>query len=242
MMRLFFQFIIAAVVFSSCNSNKNSLHKIEGNAQGTTYHISYVADNPINHQTAIDSILKMIDTSMSTWVPVSLISRINNNDSTVLVDHHFINVFTKSFEVSEKTGGLFDVTVGPLVNAWGFGFRKKATVDSAMIDSLLPFVGYNMLKLDGNKIVKAKPEIKLDLNAIAQGYTVDVLARYLEKKGIHDYLVELGGELKAKGKKNGEDWKVGIAKPDENATAERKLNPMAARRKSFMFFEFISDL
>jgi len=223
MMKLIFQFLLAAVVFSSCNSNKNSLHKIEGNAQGTTYHISYVADNNFNHQTAIDSILKAIDTSMSTWVPVSLISRINNNDSTVLVDHHFINVFTKSFEVSEKTGGLFDVTVGPLVSAWGFGFSKKAMVDSAMIDSLLPFVGYNMLKLDGNKIVKTKPQIKLDFNAIAQGYTVDVLANYLESNGIYNYLVELGGELKAKGKKGKEEWKVGIDKPEEQPTAERKL-------------------
>lgn len=196
---------------------------VEGNAQGTTYHISYLSDDEVNHKTAIDSLLKEIDRSMSTWLPSSIISRINNNDNSVVVDQYFIDVFNKSLEVSGKTEGLFDVTVGPLVNAWGFGFTKKATLDSTTIDSLLHFVGYKMLKLEGNKIIKAKPEIKIDFNAIAQGYTVDVLANYLENKGINNYLVELGGELKAKGKKENENWKVGIDKPDEKATSERKL-------------------
>jgi thiamine biosynthesis lipoprotein len=109
-----------------------------------------------------------------------------------------------------------------LVNSWGFVFTKKTTQDSIKIDNLLHFVGYKMLKLEGNKIIKAKPGIKIDFNAIAQGYTVDVLANYLESKGINNYLVELGGELKAKGKKENEDWKVGIDKPDEKAS-ERKL-------------------
>jgi thiamine biosynthesis lipoprotein len=115
------------------------------------------------------------------------------------------------------------VTVAPLVNSWGFGPTKKTDLDNKRIDSLLELVGYKMLKLEGNKIIKLKPEIKLDFNAIAQGYTVDVLAKYLESKGIDNYLVELGGELKAKGKKENENWKVGIDKPNENASSERKL-------------------
>ncbi len=220
--------IVASIfIICGCNNNKPSLIKIEGEAQGTTWHISYLSYDNINYKTAMDSLLKKIDSSMSTYLPVSLISRLNNNDSTVFVDKYFTDVFNKSVEVSKRTNGLFDVTVGPLVNAWGFGFSKKEKVDSAMIDSLLHFVGYEMLKLENNKVLKEKPEIKLDFNAIAQGYSVDVLADYLESKGVKNYLVEIGGELKAKGKKYDEDWKVGIDQPNENAV-ERKLEAVIA--------------
>jgi thiamine biosynthesis lipoprotein len=215
--------ILVSVFFISCNSDKKSLIKLKGNAQGTSYHISYVSDGGISHKTAIDSLLKEIDSSMSTWLPVSIISRINKNDNSVSVDHYFIDVFNKSIEVAEKTDGLFDVTVGPLVNNWGFGDTKKAAQDSNKIDSLLQLVGYRMLKLEANKIIKTKPGIKLDFNAIAQGYSVDVLATYLDSKGVANYIVELGGELKAKGKKENENWKVGIDKPDEKENSERKL-------------------
>ncbi len=223
MMKFLFPILVFIFTLTGCDSNNKALIKVEGNAQGTTYHISYLSEDGINYKEAIDSLLKEIDSSMSTYLPASLISRINNNDSTVLVDQYFINVFNKSMEVSQKTEGLFDVTVGPLVNAWGFGFKKKDKVTRVIIDSLLEFVGYNMLKLDGNKLIKAKSQISLDFNAIAQGYSVDVLANYLESKGINNYLVELGGELKAKGKKENEDWKVGIDKPTANSTSERKL-------------------
>lgn len=219
------KFLIPLVIFlfilTGCNNKKT--FKIEGNAQGTTYHITYVSENAINHKIAIDSLLKNIDLSMSTWLPNSIISRINNNEGSITIDNHFIDVYHKSIEVSEKTDGLFDITVAPLVNSWGFGFTKKTTPDSAKIDSLLQLVGYKMVKLEGNKIIKTKPQIKLDFNAIAQGYSVDVLANYLENKGINNYLVELGGELKAKGKKENEHWRVGIDKPDEKATPEREL-------------------
>ncbi len=223
MRKLIFSLLLGSLLFfTACNKEKN-LIKIEGSAQGTSYHITYLSDDAINHQTAIDSLLKKIDNSMSIWLPNSLISKINNNDSTVVADTYFMDVFTKSLEVSKKTDGFFDVTVGPLVNSWGFGFAKKEVVNSHTIDSLLPFVGYKMVVLKGNKIIKEKPQIKLDFNAIAQGYSVDVLANYLENKGINNYLVELGGELKAKGKKENEEWKVGIDQPEEKETSERKL-------------------
>lgn len=222
-MKVLFPILAFIILFTGCNSRKKSLIKVEGNAQGTTYHISYLSDDDVNYKTAIDSLLKEIDSSMSTWLSGSIISRINDDDNSVIADQYFIDVFNKSFEVSEKTDGLFDITVGPLVNTWGFGYSKKATHDSTTIDSLLHFVGYKMLKLEGRKIIKSKPGIKLDFNAIAQGYTVDVLANYLESKGIDNYLVEVGGELKAKGKKENESWKVGIDKPDERAMSERKL-------------------
>ena len=168
--------------------------------------------------------MKRIDLSLSTYVPASIISGINKNDTAVIVDDHFINVFNQSIEVSEKTNGLFDVTVAPVINAWGFGFTKKANVDSVMIDSLLEFIGYKMVKLEGKKLVKQKPQSMLDFNAIAQGYTVDVLATYLESKGITNYLVELGGEVRAKGKKNKDKyWTVGIDQPNEIPTDGRPL-------------------
>ena len=131
---------------------------------------------------------------------------------------------TRSVEVAEKTNGLFDITVAPVINAWGFGFTKKASVDSVMIDSLLDLVGYKMVRLEGKKLVKEKPQSMLDFNAIAPGYTVDILAAYLESKGITNYLVELGGEVKAKGKKNNDnDWTVGIDQPNEISTDGRPL-------------------
>jgi thiamine biosynthesis lipoprotein len=135
----------------------------------------------------------------------------------VKVDDHFSTVFKKSIEVSEKTAGLFDITVAPLVNAYGFGFTKKKTVNQKGIDSLLKFIGYKNVKLVADTISKAFPQVMLDFNAIAQGYTVDVLASFLENKGIDNYLIELGGEIRAKGKKiDGNTWSVGIEQPNED--------------------------
>ncbi len=216
--------ILCFLLFNACKQRAFKTIKITGEAQGTTYQLTYLSEKEINYKAEIDSLLKEIDSSLSTYVPASLISRINKNDSSAVADRFFKDVFIKAIEVSEKTGGLFDVTVAPVVNAWGFGFTKKEKVDSAMIDSLLGFIGYKMVKLEGNKLVKQRPEVLLDFNAIAQGYTVDVLAAYLEGKGIGSYLVELGGEVKGKGKKvNNEYWKVGIDKPDEILVNERGL-------------------
>ena len=223
MIKNFIPILFSILFIASCNSKKNNLITIEGEAQGTTWHISYISEDRINHKQAIDSILKDIDLSLSTYLPVSIISRINKNEPDVNIDSYFIKVFNKSMEVSKRTGGIFDVTVGPLVNAWGFGFTKKASIDSARIDSILQYVNYKMLKLDGNRVIKEMKEIQLDFNAIAQGYSVDILASYLGKRGIENYLVELGGELIAKGKKNNENWKVGIDQPIQNISSERKL-------------------
>lgn len=218
-----FHICLALFLFILIGCDNKKIITIDGNAQGTTYHIKYISKNSVDHKPAIDSILKNIDLSMSSWLPNSIISRINNNEDSIRIDSHFRNVYLKSAEIAEKTNGVFDITVAPLVNSWGFGFSNKTKLDTTKIDSLLQLVSYKMLKLEGNKIIKAKPQIKLDFNAIAQGYSVDVLANYLESKGIDNYLIELGGELKAKGKKENEDWKVGIDKPDENETSEREL-------------------
>jgi len=222
-MKVLIQIILCIIVFSGCKSENKKLVKIDGEAQGTTWHISYLSEDTVNYKRDIDSILKDIDQSLSTYLPGSIISKINNNDLNALPDQYFIDVFNKSIEVSNRTAGLFDVTVGPLANAWGFGFTKKASIDSTRIDSILQYVNYKMLKLDGNRVIKEKKGIQLDFNAIAQGYSVDVLASYFDKRGIKNYLVELGGELIAKGKKNKEKWKVGIDQPLQSTSSERKL-------------------
>ncbi|HQS06876.1 MAG TPA: FAD:protein FMN transferase, partial [Daejeonella sp.] len=162
MTKSLFHILIGLILISACQSKNNKLIVIEGEAQGTTWHISYISEDGLNHKQAIDSILKDIDLSLSTYVPVSIISRINNNESDIRVDTYFIDVFNKSMEVSQKTEGFFDITVEPLVNAWGFGFSKKANIDSTRIDSILQFVDYKMLKLDGNILIKQKKEIQLD--------------------------------------------------------------------------------
>ena len=211
------------IVNSSCNGPSEQLVQVEGEAQGTTYHISYTSTDKTNLKPAIDLLLRKIDTSMSTYLPVSIICRMNRNDTSARADQFFTTVFNKSMEVGKATGGLFDVTVAPLVNAWGFGPKAKSSIDSVLIDSLHALVGYGMLQLQDGKLVKEKPGIQLDFNALAQGYSVDVIGAMLAERGITNYLVELGGELRARGTKFGNSWKVGIDQPDSSMTEGRKL-------------------
>ncbi|WP_366183531.1 FAD:protein FMN transferase [Flavobacterium ovatum] len=224
MTKTLFLLLGTLLMLTSCSSDKNETIKLEGNSQGTTYHITYLSQDGIQYKKQIDSLLTDIDNSMSTWFPNSIISRINNNEENVVVDDYFKTVFNKAVEVSQKTEGNFDITVGPLVNAMGFGPTNKNALSKTQVDSLLQLVNYKNVFLKNNQIIKANPEIKIDFNAIAQGYSVDVLAGFLETKGINNYLVELGGEIKAKGKKENEEWKVGIDQPTEERQLEAIIN------------------
>lgn len=216
---------VAVVLLLGCNRGLNNSITISGAAQGTSYHITYLAGQHSNYREAFDSIFRKIDSSLSTYNAASIVSKINRNEAAVQTDHYFSVVFNKSVEISEKTNGLFDITVAPIINAYGFGFTKKERVTNALIDSLLRFVGYKKVRLVGNKVVKDLPQVMLDFNAIAQGYTVDVLADFLESKGISNYIVEVGGELRTKGKKlDGSSWTVGIEQPDENHAGNTSLN------------------
>jgi len=213
-----------ALLFAGCAEEVKNTINLSGPAQGTTYNITYVAGAYANYRLAIDSIFRSIDQSLSTYQPGSLISRINRNETNE-VDTHFTAVFNKAKEVSEITNGLFDPTVAPLVNAWGFGFKKKEKVTPALIDSLKKIIGYRLVWMEGNKLVKRYPEVMLDFNAIAPGYTVDILAAFLESKGIQHYLVELGGEVRSKGKKlDGSAWTLGIEQPEEAPSEGARLN------------------
>jgi thiamine biosynthesis lipoprotein len=203
--------------------------KIEGKAQGTTYHITYFDTQSRDFQPEIVQLLKDFDLSVSTYIPNSIISRINSNEKNVIVDKYFKTCFKKAKEVWKNTKGAFDPTVHPLVNAWGFGPGKKQKIEKAKIDSILQFVGFQMIKLKGNKIIKKDPRVALDFNAFAQGYSVDVVSGFLNSKGIQSYIVEIGGEVYAKGRNSdGENWTIGIEKPIDN---KESGNPLIAVAK-----------
>ncbi|MDP4291021.1 MAG: FAD:protein FMN transferase, partial [Bacteroidota bacterium] len=177
-----------------------------------------------NFQDSIDVILKKFDSSCSIYKPNSIISRFNNNDPTVKADKDFTTVFNKAMEVSEKSGGAFDLTVGQLVRAWGFSIKGKMKMDAKRVDSLKQYVGYQKIKLVNGKVIKKNPNIQLDFNAIAQGYSSDVLARFLESKGIKNYLIDVGGEVLGRGQKpDGSKWSVGIEKPAKDSLQKQQL-------------------
>jgi FAD:protein FMN transferase len=200
--------------------------RIEGVAQGTTYHITYFDNQNRDFKPEIEKILKDFDLSVSTYIPNSIISRINSNEKNVVVDKYFIACFKKAKEVWKNTNGAFDPTVYPLSNVWGFGPGKKEKIEKSKIDSILKFVGFQLIKLKGNTVVKKDPRVALDFNAFAQGYSVDVVSNFLNSKDIKSYIVEIGGEVYAKDKKpNGSNWTIGIEKPIDNKESE---NPIKA--------------
>lgn len=211
--------LLFSVVFiiASCNQSPKSRYiNIGGFTQGTTYNITYESVDSINYQEEIETLLANFDSSLSTYNESSVISQINYNNSNI-TDEYLRIVFKKSEEVYEQTNEAFDLTVAPLVNAWGFGFKNKEEITNAKIDSILEFVGFNKVRLEDTLIVKSDPRVMLDVNAIAQGYSVDVVAELMETKGINNYLVEIGGEVKTKGLNNkGKAWKIGIDKPFDN--------------------------
>ncbi len=220
-------FIIAILALQGCK--KQEPVKIIGEAQGTYYSIIYYDSLNRNLKPQTDSLLKAFDQSVSLWVPGSVLSRVNRNDSTVVLDDHFIGNFKLSQQISRKTGGAFDATVSPLVEVWGFGFESRKHVDKHTVDSLLPLVNYRNIRIENGKIIKKDPRMKLDFNAIAQGYSVDLTGSFLESKGIKNYLIDIGGEVKAKGEKpGGKPWKIGIEKPAANKEDSRALKAVIA--------------
>ena len=212
-------FILTMVMVACQPSVNEKIYLIEGEAQGSTYHIKYIAERDENLKPAIDSILEVIDRSMSTYRPDSAISKINQGDTTVVVDEHFRKVFEASQQIWQESEGLFDPTVGVLVNAWGFGKQKISEADlptDKKIDSLRKYVGFDKVALTEKNLIKKRyTEILFDFNAIAQGYTSDVVANYLSARGIKNYIVEIAGEMYLKGRNTVEDksWTIGVENP-----------------------------
>lgn len=212
--------ILFLLLFLSCGKTKNDLKTIQGEAQGTTYHIQYISKDPKNYSAKIDSIAKSLDKSLSTYITTSDISKINNGDTTIVIDDYFKEVMKKSAKIYQKTNGEFDPTIGDLVNAWGFGPGKSVeNLDSVRIKNLMKYVGFNKVRVENSKIVKEYPETYLDFNGIAQGYLVDLIGRMFEENNIQNYMVEVGGEIRARGaNKDGKDWNIAIEYPNEDGT------------------------
>ncbi|HET8752943.1 MAG TPA: FAD:protein FMN transferase [Salinimicrobium sp.] len=207
------------IFFISCGESGPEEKSVSGEALGTTFHIKFYSEKDISVQKALDSIFEMVNNSMSTYQPDSDISKLNSGDSLVVVDSLFREVFWLSQKVFKESDGYFDPTVGDLVNMYGFGPEKGIkTIDSSTIDSLMPFVGLQKVKISSEgKVIKESPEIYLDFNAIAKGYTIDLIGNYFDSQNVEHYLIELGGELLAKGKNLSKEsfWTVGIDDPNQ---------------------------
>ena len=217
-MRYFLFTLLLLIVFSCKQDQKNT--KLTGDVFGTTYSIQYYSEENDDFQQQIDSLFYVINKSMSTYQTNSDISKLNRNES-VEVDEHFKKVFSASQVIYEATEGVFDPTIGVLVNAWDFGPEGKIiSLDSLKIDSLMLSVGLNKVKLVDNTIIKENTNTFIDFNAIAKGYGVDVIADFLESKNIENYIVEIGGEIRCKGTniEKQKPWKVGVEMPHFDGT------------------------
>ena len=182
---------------------------------GTAYKIVYQHDKDLSKE--IREELMKVDYSLSPFNEKSVITAVNQNRDVVL-DTLFLDVFTKSMEISRETDGAFDITVAPLVNAWGFGFKNETRPTPLQVDSLLQIVGYKKVRLEDNKIIKQDRRMMLDCSAIAKGYGVDVVARYLRSLGIRNFMVEIGGEVVTSGVNPQRlPWRVGVVKPSEDS-------------------------
>jgi thiamine biosynthesis lipoprotein len=215
-----YRILVLLFVFScfSCKKELMNTHVV-GEVFGTSFSIKYEAKQTGDFQKQFDSLFRVINKSMSTYIKDSDISKINRNEDS-LVDSHFINVFKASEAIYKETDGVFDPTIGALVNAWDFGPEGTINnLDSLKIDSLMLSVGLDKVTLIGNKISKPKGTF-IDFNAIAKGYGVDVIGIFLESQGIENYLVEIGGEIRSRGinvERNAE-WKVGVEMPHFDGT------------------------
>ena len=203
--------------FSSCKRTI-SYDNFAGFIQGTTYSMVFENNGRINPQelkSEVEKILHDFDMSLSLYVDSSILSKVNRNED-VIPDAYFLEAFKKSAEITEMTDGAFDITVGPLVKAWGFGPDSRKIFSETKRDSLLKLVGMDKVKIENGKVIKTNPGINLDFNAIAQGYSVDIICRFFTSKGIRNYLVEIGGEVRVKGDKHGVLWRIGIDRPEDN--------------------------
>ena len=219
MKKYFLLFFTVLLVACSPKKEMQTIN-FEGFVFGTTYHITLQTDLEFDYQKSIDSLFFLVNKSTSTYIPTSDISKINSGDSTIIVDEIFKEVFEKSKQIFEETDGYFDPTVGNLVNAWGFGpkERKKEIADEE-VEKMMQFVGLDKVQLKDGKIQKGFKETFLDFNSIAKGFGIDVIGRFLESKNVKNYLIEIGGEIRAKGKnKEGNFWKVAIEKPNTDGT------------------------
>lgn len=207
--------LIALLLLASCG--RKQVHNFSGIAIGTYFSVTYVGKEDLSLPEAADSIIESINREFSIFDSTSTVSQLNANTTTALPDD-IIHLICLSNHISEETGGAFDITIGPLVNAMGFG--KSNDFDTLsyqqQMDSLRHFVGYQKISIANGELQKADSRIQLDFNAVAKGYAVDKIAQMMKEKGYKNFLVDIGGEVLAQGQKyKGQEWHVGVQIPTE---------------------------
>lgn len=211
----FLLFLIIGTIIIVRQQRTTPYQKDSGFIFGTIYNITYQNDKNLKKE--IEDELHKVDNSLSPFNKQSIISKINRNEN-VIADEMFTNVFTLAEQISSETDGAFDITVAPLVNAWGFGFENKINPTKETIDSLKQLIGYQRVSLIDGKIKKEDPRIMLDCSAIAKGYASDVIADFLRSKGINNFMVEIGGEIVTSGINDKRlPWKIGVTKPIDDS-------------------------
>lgn len=206
---------LCLIMLAAC-TGKKQYYEESGTVFHTIYHIKYEASQLLTDK--IDAELQAFNLSLNPFNPNSIIAKVNRGED-VEVDDWFAEVFNKAQEVSEHSEGFFDITCAPLINLWGFGFSRTDSVTPAMVDSIRQFVGYRKVHLEGRRVVKDDPRVMLNCSAIAKGYASDVIARLLEREGVENYMVEIGGEVTMKGvNRNGRCWRIGINDPEDDTT------------------------
>jgi len=219
-------FIFSIVVFICCNSGKHPERPVQlrGETFGTYYVVSYYCADRKEFDTEIDSLLYGFNNSMSYYVENSVLSKINRNDTDIM-DDYFRVLLKRSLDIYEKTDGAFDVTVTPLVNAWGFGHENRKDMTQSKVDSIIEFVGSDMVSIDSNRVLKQDPRIQFDFNAIAKGYASDLVGSLLESKGITSYFVDIGGDIIVGDvKPDDSPWRIAIERPAKKHDAPQEYD------------------
>lgn len=231
--RAIFGWLLFLVAVSSCSKEVDQVQRQNyGRAQGSTYQVSYVAKPGVDYQLSIDSLLISIDMSLSTWKEQSTISKLNRGDTLDMSDQQFMAVMDSSMALFESTAGLFNVTIGRLIDVWGFHKADKAVPSDSAIDWALTTVSWENIYAQSDSMWLSN-DILLDVNGIAQGYTVDKIALFLESKGINRYMVEVGGEIRCRGNNIDERiWRVGIDKPIEEVGDDRLQRIISLENKA----------
>jgi len=208
------QIILISFISFLCMSCRQTYQEEKGLIFRTLYQVKYQSDKKLSEK--IEAELAAFDLSLNPFNPNSILAKVNRNED-VEVDQWFMIVFRRAMEISEQSNGLFDATVAPLINLWGFGFERYDEISSETIDSMKTFVGYQKIRLEGSHVVKDDPRIMLNFSAIAKGYACDVIAALLEREGVKNYMVEIGGEVTAKGKNaRGVCWQIRIDAPEND--------------------------
>lgn len=202
-----------------CSKDLNT-YKIEGFAQGTSYQITYYAADTVISSKTINTLFTELDSSLSIYKPYSLISKFNNSEKGIEMDHHLYQVVKRSLKIWEESEGVFDISILPIVETWGFGVNKHTYIPTdEAIKNAVACSGSNKIHIEGKMLIKDIPCLKIDVNGIAQGYSVDVIADYMESMGVQNYLIEIGGEIRVKGVKQpgAKLMQIGIEQPSENS-------------------------